>query len=46
MTAVVDGRWMTAGSFFLSLTENLQHVLSLKLLFFGHNVTFQVTIEF
>ena len=35
----------STGSFFLSLTENLQHVLSLKLYFYGHNVTFQVTIE-
>ena len=33
------------GSFFLSLTENLRHVISLKFLFFGYNVTFQVTIE-
>ena len=31
---------------FLSLKENLQHILSLKFLFFGHNVTFQATIEF
>ena len=40
-----DADSLTLGSFFLSLTENLQHVLSLKLYFYGHNVTFQVTIE-
>ena len=33
------------GSFFLSRTENLQHVLSFKLFIFEHYVTFQVIVE-
>ena len=34
-----------SGSFFLSRTENLQNVLSLKLVISGQYVSFQVIIE-
>ena len=43
--AIVIAIPLSRGSFFLSRTDNLKHILSLKLFIFGHYVTFQVIIE-
>ena len=44
VSELISGQHNTVGSFFLFRTDNLQHVLSLKLFIFGHYVTFQVII--